>query len=317
MIKKFAGVVIIAAFLSACANRGGFTDLAQDRMVFVADTKKMRIARAYIISAGLARVAGSSATAMDERHEIAIRIRSATMAISYAYMCVEGSESKKYNDSAKKSGCAFFDDRIRTVDLALYRIARAVFLPKENQDLISLVYNGLVKEGNPAGKLIEFFDSAGRVVEASATVAKQATDIVHIGAAILQLGRNSFRVGGRLGPIWRDAIELQMQIAIDFLGKYPEYASDLEDLRAVYKNGAGDLDVWEQRVTYIFEKYKSVIEPEPGHFEQITELLVDACSSLVGRSDYLACFPNVGENMKARSATVSFPPGLGTPAVPK
>lgn len=302
-------VLCVLFMVSGCAertNRGGFADWAQDIAIYKADTKHLRIIRSYVMVAALTRVAAKAPIFNNERFEVATKIRTATILINEAYGCAgalpkngifnASNPGSRVRDTA---GCAFFDDIMSQLDSTILRLARATFLNEENKDLLALLKKEIGQTDPVFDKAFDAVASASELADTGAKLLTKEGAIITGVSALVRLGFNAFQAGSRLAPIYRDSIELQMQIALDFLNlscvddNYPSFCSHRKDLEKAYANGAGDMSTWKGILEPFFDDraVKSIIIPRPEHFQDVTDLLASACKQLVGRDVY-ACFPS-------------------------
>jgi hypothetical protein len=307
LLRAICSSLILALLLPGCAefrNRGGTTDWVEDYF-FKADTKSLRLIRSYTLLAGLARISGKSPFSLEERKEVAQKIETAVGLSRDAFDCV-------YDRRNGLHGCVFFDDIMAQLDLSLLRLARITFLPEENKDLLAVLQKELFGGDLPKN----LFGAAGKIAEAAGEVGLVGGQAANVVGALLQLGQNALRTGGRLGPIYRDSVELRMLIVLDGLNTIaknirgnvcmefrepvstrtnessPRLAAEkADDAKAcldfhesyqLYNDPSVSLSLWSAHAAGRFAQYGNAIRPGRYHFTQVSSLVLRACAGLMG-----------------------------------
>jgi hypothetical protein len=223
-------------------NRGGYIDHLADHW-FKADSKKMRVLRAVALEVTLARIAMIAPKSTGDRDLLARRI---------------GDTSKR---GALVAGCAFtttpapcfyFDSAMTDYVSALFDLA-VVALPIED-----------------AHKLLNRI--AGGVI---------ASNPVDLMSALIDLGREAIRYGRVAGAIYRDTIEMEVQVWLDTprqnQDKVPAAFRVTEEtvtpLRAIYERGNDDLRAWKAELERL---HGLGLEPVP------TPQMVDTLFGIIG-----------------------------------
>ncbi len=184
------------------SNRGGFIDRLEDTFWFRADTKQHRVLRSYMLLASMARLATRSNTSKDEREAQAIRIGKAVRIADDAFRC-----------AYRQEPCAFFDDRMAALDIMLLQLAAGIFASEEDQGLIQQLGTELLGK-TPINDVVASLTHGAKIVSSSSAAVSKTTDVV---TAILTLSSNAFDEGARISAVYRDSIEMDMQVTVDTL----------------------------------------------------------------------------------------------------
>ena len=159
-------------------NRGGYVDYLADKYWWKADSKKMRALRAYALHTAIARIAMISPKGAVERNQLAFQIGSAGAYARQLITCA-------YDTAGEP--CFYFDSIMVDYVAALYSAAIAA-LPLDD-----------------AKKLIN--DLTGGIAGPAAAV-----DALH---ALIQLGADAVRYGTVSAALYRDSLELEVQVWIN------------------------------------------------------------------------------------------------------
>lgn len=306
-LRRLLAVTMIACCLGGCAlsfldselnNRGGYLDSKADDYWFIADTKQMRVLRAYVVIGSLARMSRenfykSEREVLIQHINSAVNVANDTFACAYAY----------------PGTCVYFDERITELEVAALRIAIAVFTSKENDDMV----NALSKQISDMVPLLKPLDSAAKLIDALSSTGQLAVIASKAVESLFKLGKVAYTQGRRAGALYRDSLELQMVAVISSLkyhcawtaevGSRPTStsASDEEktyryfypqlppgvDSCAVarlgmekYMRGAGDLSDWRAFLMTTAEAYRGIIVPDKNAFVQASDLVWRACEQI-------------------------------------
>ena len=196
--------VIIALLCQGCAlsfidselnNRGGFIDKKLDQHWMVADTKKMRVLRAYILIGSLARMPRDKHY-KSERETIVQHISSAIAVASDAYNCAY----------TRPGECVYFDERMAELESSVARLAIAVFSKEENESLFKVVVDQF-SETFPAVKTVtslpDFLDAIA--LTSNGQLIANGGKLLQ---SIIKFAQTGYIVGRRVGALYRDSIEL-------------------------------------------------------------------------------------------------------------
>ena len=199
----FAILIFCMPALTGCAgffgdelsNRGGYLDQKLDSKWIVADTKQMRILRAYSMIGSLARMSRENYY-KSERQLIAQHVNSATRVAFDAYACAY----------ARPGDCVYFDERMAELEVTVIRLAIAVFSKHENESLFQLV----ASQADETAPLLKVLFSAGKIADAASTATDAVASTGKLIKSLLNLGEAAYFTGRRAGALYRDSIELAM-----------------------------------------------------------------------------------------------------------
>lgn len=284
-------LAFFSLLLSGCGtftNRGGFGDRLEDTFWFKADTKEHRVLRSYVLLASMTRLATRSNTTIDERQSLAIRIGKAVRLAADAFECAYRPEP-----------CAFFDDRMTALDIMLLQLAAGIFASPEDQGLINQLGNEFFGQ-TPINDVVNALTGGAKVLSSSASAVSKTTNII---SALLTLSSNAFDEGARIGALYRDSIEMDMQVTVSTLAYYcyppkgeplpvqnpasvgpgdppigsPVCPDAFTAANAVYANGSGDLSAWRQYLQGSGLAYRQLLKPNADHFIEVSEVIWRAC----------------------------------------
>lgn len=225
----FSALVLISLlFNCGCAiyqkettNRGGYLDAVLDDHWMKADSKAMRALRAFAIEVSLARIASVSAKNDSDRQLLAIRIGALTKRFVPIYMCAFGSNPLAV-PGAETDPCFYYDSAMVDYSTGLFDLAMIALPIEDGQKLVSTITGSFV---NPI-------------------------NIVDLLNTLLQIGKDALKYGRVVGALYRDTVELEVQLwlttpAVD--SRPPPYRVTLEDIRPlanVYARGNDDMPAW-------------------------------------------------------------------------
>lgn len=251
-------------------NRGGYFDyLADDWMK--ADSKKMRVLRAVTLEVTLARISMIAPKSASDRDLLARRIGDVSQRGIHAADCAfaEG-----------EAPCFYFDSIMVDYVSALFDLAM-VALPIDDAQKMLKRMAGDIIGSNPV-------------------------DMMY---ALIDLGREAVRYGRVAGGIYRDSIEMEVQVWLDTpkqdQSKVPVAYRVTEEtvapLRTIYNRGNDDLRAWKDELDKL---HKSGLEPIPTvkMVDQLYTIIAYLCNQITG-------------NEQARAACRVRPPF--TPAAPR
>jgi hypothetical protein len=295
-------VIAITLSVVGCAefrNRGGLVDKIEDAILFRADTKGHRLIRSYVMATALVSIARYSGIKKEDQGPIAHRIESTISIVYEAYKCLYDNETD----------CIFFDEMMSRLDYNIFKLAILVLYDPESRELLSDARDRLVGVVPIIGPLLR---SATRAVEAvadAATATQQASQIID---GLSRLGELALRTGGRLLPLYRDAIEMDMVIVLDTFAKacdaslvtapslkrdqvyrklldkkqalpleISEACDHFEAAYILYNHGNGDLGKWRAYLAGM-NGVLQYIAPDKTHFATVSEFLWNSCYAAVG-----------------------------------
>ncbi len=292
MKSIFAGVMVCVLLLnSGCAlfdaelhNRGGFLDKLADDYWFKADSKRMRALRAFAMQASLARIASVSPKNDSDRTMMAIRIGNATARAQHVIEC-GFTKNPVTGNPVDGDPCFYFDSLMVDYTTALFDLAMVAFPVEDTKNLLSVVVGGFT---GPVGAL----------------------DTLN---GILGLAKEALKYGRVIGAIYRDTVELEVQVWISSasapqLNVPPQFRvtpKAVAELQAAYARGNDNMPVW---VTQIAALRAAGLEPvpDPRFIDQLSSLMTYLCGLIVNTSNpaYTTC---VGSPPKLTAALTTAP----------
>lgn len=293
-ISVVASIALLAS-LPGCGlmrieltNRGGFSDALLDKYWFKADTKEMRVLRAYMLIGSLLRISARNFTAL-ERKIVAQKISAAIEQVTTAFICAYAPEEQP---------CLFFDDIMAELDRSLLTVAVAVLTSEENESIYEQVSNKIVSKSIPA----QAVSTAAKYLDAGAETLALAARITNVAASILKAGFQALDPGLRLAAVYRDAVELDMFTVLRALRErcllekgHIEHALVCEvhdDGQRLYAKGAGNLGAWRQFLASETQagQYTRYVVPGLHEFKEVSELIDRGCVALMGIESKSKCY---------------------------
>ncbi len=228
-----------ALFDAELHNRGGFLDKLADDYWFKADSKRMRALRAFAMQASLARIASVSPKNDSDRTMMAIRIGNATARAQHVIEC-GFTKNPVTGNPVDGDPCFYFDSLMVDYTTALFDLAMVAFPVEDTKNLLSVVVGGFT---GPVGAL----------------------DTLN---GILGLAKEALKYGRVIGAIYRDTVELEVQVWISSasapqLNVPPQFRvtpKAVAELQAAYARGNDNMPVW---VTQIAALRAAGLEPVP------------------------------------------------------
>jgi hypothetical protein len=256
----------VAVSLGGCAiieaeknNRGGFLDEIADVHWMKADSKKMRALRAVALEASLGRIAMIAPKNASDRALLARRIGETTKRAEIVRQCAFG-ELQLAGQLASEP-CFFFDSVMVDYENALFDLAMIALPIEEAKTLITRVSGGI----------------------ASATI----NPLVLV-QSLLDIGREAFRYGRVVGAIYRDTLELEVQVWL----ASPGLADRVGGLAAVYAQGNDNIPAWRAEIAALRAEGLEPI-PQPRFILQLYGIIGYICGQIIPAnptdSDYVAC----------------------------
>ncbi|EJN13088.1 hypothetical protein PMI42_03705 [Bradyrhizobium sp. YR681] len=272
-------VLTLALWVGGCGivrqeldNRGGYVDYLADKYWWKADSKKTRALRAYALHAAIARIAMISPKGAPERNQLAYQIGSAGVYAQQLVKCA-------YDNPGEP--CFYFDSIMVDYVNALYTAAVAALPIEDAQKLISNITGGI------AG-------TAG------------AVDILH---ALIQLGADAVRYGTVSAALYRDSLELEVQVWINSPNEPGSMVSaqDVAELAAIYATGRDDISAWKAQIEALLAKG---LEPTPNrrYLARLFQLMTYSCGKITTDETFRSrCIVNPGVT-DAQIADLGPPP---------
>ena len=279
--------IFVALFLGGLApgcgtfhNRGGLTDTLHDYLVFPADSKEHRALRSYLMLATLARIGEQSAASGASRDGLASEIGRGVTLASEVFECA-------YRKI--ELPCAFFDDRVAELDILLFHLSLRILSPPSDRDVMLALlqtFRGYTAFDDVLGAGISVLKATG----SSAKAIAGAADILQ---ALLGFSAAQYERGHRIGALWRDSLDLDIQIIVDSACREPAlwtsagYRPDMIDRissscgRAKkLRRNEGELRLWLEFARGMSAEARGQLRPDAAHFFQISELIWRTCDSL-------------------------------------
>jgi hypothetical protein len=263
-----------------------------------ADSKKMRALRAVAIEASLARVAMIAPKSAPDRSLLARRIGDTSKRADVVRRCAFSTEPVMAGQRFGEP-CFFFDSVMVDYENALFDLALIALPIEEARTLITRVAGG---------------------------VAAVSLNPLQLVQALLDLGRDAFRYGRVVGAIYRDTLELEVQVwlaspefaAAERARGLPEQlivtADRVAGLRAVYTRGNDDIPAWRAAIAGLRAEGLEPVPHERFIFE-IYSILAYICGQIVSQQDdsYAPCaFRPTGVRTAAGPGGTLFRSGTGT-----
>ena len=259
-------VLALALWVGGCSiarqeldNRGGYVDYLADKYWWKADSKRMRALRAYALHAAIARIAMITPKGAAERNQLAYQIGSAG---AYAQQLVKCA----YDNPGEP--CFYFDSIMVDYVNALYTAAVAALPLEDAQKLISNITGGIV-------------GTAG------------AVDILH---ALIQLGADAVRYGTVSAALYRDSLELEVQVWINSPNEPGSMVrpDDVAALADIYATGRDDIPAWKDQIEKLLARK---LEPTPNrrYLGRLFQLMSYACMQITTDETFRSkCIVNPG-----------------------
>jgi hypothetical protein len=269
-------------------NRGGYLDYVLDQHWFKADSKRMRALRAFAIQVSLARIASVSAKNDSERQLLAIRIGATTKQFVPVYNCAIKPDPADM-PGTEKGPCFYFDSAMVAYSTGLFDLAMAALPIDDAKNLVNTV-TGTIATPNPVafGTLLN---------------------------ALLVIGRDALNYGRIVGGLYRDTIELEVQLWLatpsidDRPPPYRVTEADVAALRAIYAGGNDNMPAWIATIATLRSQGLEPL-PDPVFFSELGGLMKYICDLIT--KDVAAsnlCKANL-------PTTMAPPPAAVGPATP-
>lgn len=316
-IRKLASILALSMFilLGGCIsildaelnNRGGYIDQKLDNYWIEADTKQMRVLRAYVLIGSVARMSREGFY-KSERENLVQAVNSAVNVANDAFICA-------YTPPGQ---CVYFDERMAEMEIAILRLTIAVLTKHENESLFSTIS----KELSDAFPLLKAADSLSKLVDALENGVNLTAHGLKIVKSIITLGSSAYISGRRLGALYRDSIELHMVTvlaSLDYMCKSTQGTSEFSDPERIlvnksfysnnaeykeqrynpcktrekgwklWQNGAGDLSKWRDWLgSAEVSSYLTVMIPDRNAFSQASDLIWRACEHITHDAELLS-----------------------------
>lgn len=210
-----------AIYEKEISNRGGYLDAVFDDHWMKADSKGMRALRAFAIQVSLARIASVSAKNESDRQLLAIRIGALTKRFQPIYACAFDTNPLGV-PGAENDPCFYYDSAMVDYSTGLFDLAMIALPVEDARRLVTTVTGSFVNPINIADLL----------------------------STLLQIGKDALRYGRVVGALYRDTVELEVQLwlatpAID--NRPPPFQvteAHVAALREIYSRRNDDMAAW-------------------------------------------------------------------------
>ena len=202
-------------------NRGGYLDYVVDQNWMKANSKRMRALRAFAIQVSLARIASVSAKNDSDRQLLGIRIGALTARFRPIYACAFNLNPLRVA-GAEKDPCFYYDSAMVEYSTGLFDLAMIALPVDDARKLINSIEGAFINPINIA-------------------------DLLN---SLLTLGRDALKYGRIVGALYRDTVELEVQLwlATPAIDNRPNSVrvteADVAALREVYERGNDDMPAW-------------------------------------------------------------------------
>jgi hypothetical protein len=249
-------VLFIGTWLGGCAiidaeknNRGGFLDEIADDLWMKADSKKMRALRAVALEASLARIAMIAPKSAADRALLARRIGETTKRADMVRQCAF--LELQLAGQLSSEPCFFFDSVMVDYENALFDLALVALPLDDVKTLTSRVSGGI------------------------ASVSINPLQLVQ---TLLDIGREAFRYGRVVGAIYRDTLELEVQVWL----ASPGFEGDarIAALSRIYARGNDDILAWRAAITALRADGLEPI-PQQRFIRQLYGIIGYICGQIV------------------------------------
>jgi hypothetical protein len=296
---RVAAALAVSLSLVGCSaewkNHGGLIDKIEDKILFKADTKSHRLIRSFLMVSALTSISRYSGIPEPDLGALSGRIDTSLNIVNEAYECLSIAATTKLD-------CVFFDEMMARLDYNVYKLAVLVLLDAKNRELLADARDRLVGDIPVLGPALKSATRAVQAVEEAATATQHVTQIID---GLFRLGELSVRTGGKLLPLYRDAIEMDMVIVVDHLATFcatsfkPALAASprrtLYDtvLKAtvrtsecaqfvqafdIYWEGDGELQAWRDYLKALNGTLR-YIQAKPVHFSIVARHLFAGCNA--------------------------------------
>ena len=252
-------LMVALLFNSGCAiiekettNRGGYLDAVLDDHWMKADSKGMRALRAFAMQVSLARIASVSAKNDSDRQLLAIRIGALTKRFLPIYACAF---DRNPLPGAENDPCFYYDSAMLDYSTGLFDLAM-IALPVED---------------------------AKRLLNSATGAVINPINILELLSNLLQIGKDALKYGRVVGALYRDTVELEVQLwlatpAID--NRPPPFLvteADVAALREIYARRNDDMPAWLAAMAALRSQGLEPM-PQPRFFVELGGLMRYLCN---------------------------------------
>jgi hypothetical protein len=235
-------------------NRGGYLDAVLDDHWMKADSKSMRALRAFALEVSLARIASVSAKNESDRQLLAIRIGALTKRFVPIYLCAF-SKNPLAVPGAESDPCFYYDSAMVDYSTGLFDLAMIALPIEDGQKLVNAVSGSFVNPVNTVALL----------------------------SALLQIGKDAIKYGRVVGALYRDTVELEVQLwlstpAVDNRpAPYRVTIDDVTPLYNIYSRGNDDMPAWLAEIAALRAQGLEPI-PQPKFYYELGALMSYICN---------------------------------------
>ncbi|CAN7719224.1 hypothetical protein LJR220_007149 [Bradyrhizobium sp. LjRoot220] len=282
-------LMVALLFNSGCAiiekettNRGGYLDAVLDDHWMKADSKGMRALRAFAMQVSLARIASVSAKNDSDRQLLAIRIGALTKRFLPIYACAFDRNPLGV-PGAENDPCFYYDSAMLDYSTGLFDLAM-IALPVED-----------------AKKLLN--SATGAVIN--------PINILELLSNLVQIGRDALKYGRVVGALYRDTVELEVQLwlatpAID--NRPPPFLvteAHVAALREIYARRNDDMPAWLAVMAALRSQGLEPM-PQPRFFVELGGLMRYLCNLITRDAAALeTCKAGLPTTLRAPVAVLS------------
>lgn len=284
-----------AIYEKEVGNRGGYLDAVLDDHWMKADSKGMRALRAFAIQVSLARIASVSAKNESDRQLLAIRIGALTKRFQPIFACAFDTNPLGV-PGAENDPCFYYDSAMVDYSTGLFDLAMVALPVEDARRLVNTVTGSFVNPINIADLL----------------------------STLLQIGRDALKYGRVVGALYRDTVELEVQLwlatpAID--NRPPPFLvteAHVAALREIYSRRNDDMAAW---LAAIAALRGQGLEPMPQRrfFVELAGLMNYLCNLITKDPASLGqCKAGLPKTLPAPAAVLSpaVSVGFGNPGGP-
>jgi hypothetical protein len=241
-------------------NRGGYLDYLLDEHWIKADSKRMRALRAFALQVSLARIASVSSKNETDRQLMAIRLGATTKRALPVLAC-----ALDQNPLGGQNPCFYYDSAMVDYSTALFDLAMVALPIEDAKKLITAATGSLV---NPI-------------------------NLLEVTQALVAIGKDALKYGRVVGALYRDTVELDVQVWIASPPIDPRLPPDrittahVTALADLYRSKRDDLAAWQTAIAALrgqgLEPW-----PDPRFFDQLASLMRYLCGLITTNTEALA-----------------------------
>jgi hypothetical protein len=280
-------------------NRGGYLDYVVDQNWMKADSKRMRALRAFAIQVSLARIASVASKNDSDRQLLGVRIGALTARFKPIYACAFNLNPLRVA-GAEKDPCFYYDSAMVEYSTGLFDLAMIALPIEDTRKLVNSVEGAVI---NPI--------NLGDVL-----------------TALVTLGRDALNYGRIVGALYRDTVELEVQLwlATPAIDDRPISArvteAQVAALREIYNRGNDDMPAWLAAIAALRAQGLEPL-PDAKFFVELGGLMKYTCDLITrdpdaskackaGLPTTLPAPVSVLSPLRTSPAVITGPPNRGT-----